>query len=251
MYCYFFVITGILIPFFGTVFGSATVFFTKRNLEGRYQKYFCAFAAGVMTAAAIWSLLLPSLERSDTCIPAIAGTVLGILGFLFGDWFAEKTLSSHSSDSTSRQRLLNLAVTLHNIPEGMAVGVIFSEALFSDHRAMFGAFALSLGIAAQNFPEGAILSLPAAARNQTKCKAFRIGVWSGIVEPAGAVAALLLTRLITPLLPWILSFAAGAMIYVVIRDLIPESCGDREERMPCFFFGFGFVLMMLLDVCTG
>ena len=253
---------GILIPFAGTTLGSACVFFMKKTLHEGVQRALTGFAAGVMVAASIWSLLIPAMEQSEglgrlAFIPAAVGFWLGI-GFLLLLDMAVPHL--HRGTDTpegphsgfSRTTMLVLAVTLHNIPEGMAVGVVYAGYLSGSAQiTAVGALALSLGIAIQNFPEGAIISLPLRAEGMGKARAFWGGVLSGIVEPIGAVLTILAASLIVPALPYLLSFAAGAMLYVVVEGLIPEMSQGAHSNIGTVFFAVGFSLMMVLDVALG
>lgn len=253
---------GILIPFAGTALGSAMVFFMRNKMNDRLQKVLLGFASGVMIAASVWSLLIPAIDMAEqkggvSWLPPAVGFLLG-MGFLllldtvtphlhFTDEKPEG-LPSHLKKTT----MLVLAVTLHNIPEGMAVGVTFAGVL-ADNTAMTlaGAFALSVGIAIQNFPEGAIISMPLRGQGLSKGKAFLCGALSGIVEPAAAFITILLTELVVPLLPYLLSFAAGAMIYVVVEELIPEAQSGEHSNISTVGVAIGFVLMMILDVALG
>lgn len=253
METYSWVILGILIPFFGTSLGAAAVFLIKKEPRAAIVKALLGFAAGVMLAASVWSLLLPAIELAqaqgvDGWIPAVVGFFVGV-GFLLAlDAFAPHLHKHTEQGQAARKRsLLLLAVTLHNIPEGMAVGVIFAGVLAGDGAvSMAGAFALAVGIAVQNIPEGAVVSLPRIERG--KARAFGHGVLSGVVEPLGALVAVLLSAFVEPLLPYVLSFAAGAMIYVAAEELIPEA-GDAATGT--FAIAVGFALMMALDVALG
>jgi len=250
----FFIALGILIPFFGTCLGAGIVFFLKKNLPASLMKLFFGFAAGVMCAASVWSLLIPAIEQTDSALPALCGFLCGMLFFIVCDVLLAHFQKHHESkkSSFSRGKILALAVTLHNIPEGMAVGVIFAGTAQADSTALVsGAMILSLGIALQNIPEGAVISMPFHALGVSRKRAFAYGAFSGIVEPIGALAALLLTQLIHAALPYILSFAAGAMIYVVVQELIPEMHGGKGEKGACLALGLGFCLMMFLDVALG
>ena len=253
---------GIAIPFIGTSLGSACVFFMKKTLSGRVQRSLTGFAAGVMVATSIWSLLIPAMEQSESLgrwsfFPAAAGFWAGILFLLLLDRLiphlhmgSESAEGPHSK--LQRTTMLVLAVTLHNIPEGMAVGVVYAGYLMgSEQITAMGALALSLGIAIQNFPEGAIISMPLRAEGMKKSRAFAGGVLSGVVEPIGAVFTILGARLIIPALPYLLSFAAGAMLYVVVEELIPEMSQDKHSNLGTIFFAVGFSLMMVLDVALG
>lgn len=253
---------GILIPFAGTVLGSAMVFFMKKEMNKRLEKMLLGFASGVMMAASVWSLLLPAIDMAEqeggiSWMPPAAGFLLG-MGFLL----LLDTLTPHLHYTEEKPEgvpaqlkkttMLVLAVTLHNIPEGMAVGVTFAGVL-ADNTMMTlaGAFALSIGIAIQNFPEGAIISMPLKSQGLTKRRAFAYGALSGIVEPIAALVTILLTGLVVPLLPYLLSFAAGAMIYVVVEELIPEAQAGEHTNISTVGVAVGFVLMMILDVALG
>lgn len=253
------IIYGILIPFIGTTLGAACVFFMKRQPHLLVQRSLTGFAAGVMTAASVWSLLIPAMEQSAemgrlSFIPAAAGFILGILFLLALDrviphQHMNSDTPEGSRSSLSKNTMLLLAVTLHNIPEGMAVGVVYAGlASGGASIAAAGALALSLGIAIQNFPEGAIISLPLRSSGMGKGKAFLLGTLSGAVEPAAAV---LLSGLVVPVLPYLLSFAAGAMIYVVVEELIPEMSGEPHSNIGTIAFAAGFVIMMSMDTALG
>lgn len=254
---------GILIPFLGTVLGAACVLFLQKNLNRTVQRILTGFAAGVMTAASVWSLLIPALEQAqDTMgrlafLPAAGGFLLGIFFLLLLDRMIPH-LHMNSSEAEgihtklSKSAMLILAVTLHNIPEGMAVGVVYAGFLYGNVQiTAAGALALSLGIAIQNFPEGAIISLPLRAEGQSRMRAFAGGVLSGIVEPVGAVLTVLAARFVAPALPYLLSFAAGAMLYVVVEELIPEMSEGKHSNIGTIFFAVGFSVMMILDVSLG
>lgn len=256
------VIRGILIPFAGTSLGAAMVFFMKTSLNEQVSRALTGFAAGVMVAASIWSLLIPSMEQSATMgiwafVPAVIGFWVGILFLLLLDHIIPH-LHRNSDEAEGprshlkRTTMLVLAVTLHNIPEGMAVGVVYAGWLSGNtYITVTGALALSIGIAIQNFPEGAIISLPLRAEGAGKGKSFLYGVLSGIVEPIGAFLTILAATLILPALPYLLSFAAGAMMYVVIEELIPEMSVGKHSDIGTIFFAMGFTLMMALDVALG
>ena len=253
---------GILIPFLGTALGASCVFFMKKSLNDGIQRMLAGFAAGVMVAASIWSLLIPAMNQSQSMgrlsfIPAAAGFWMGILFLLALDHIIPHLHQNSKNAEGPKVRLkrttmMVLAVTLHNIPEGMAVGVVYAGYLTgSAEITAAGALALPLGIAIQNFPEGAIVSLPLVAEGMKKSKAFAEGILSGIVEVIGAALTILAARYIVPSLPYLLSFAAGAMLYVVVEELIPEmSQGDHSHSGP-IFFALGFSLMMILDVALG
>ena len=253
---------GILIPFLGTSFGAACVFFMNKEMGDRLQRMLTGFAAGVMVAASIWSLLIPAMEQvSDmgklAFVPAVAGFWLGILFLLLLDHIIphlhrNSQRAEGPKSQLKRTTMLVLAVTLHNIPEGMAVGVVYAGYLAgSTQISAAAAMALSLGIAIQNFPEGAIISMPLRAEGTGKPKAFLGGVLSGIVEPIGAILTILAAGLIVPALPYLLSFAAGAMLYVVVEELIPEMSQGEHSDVGTIFFAVGFSVMMMLDVALG
>lgn len=260
-------ILGLLLPFAGTMLGAACVFFLKREIRPLVQKALLGFASGVMVAASVWSLLLPAMEQSAymgklAFIPAAAGLVLGI-GFLLildktvphihMDGEEEGIRPSGPGEGLRKNTMLVLAVTLHNIPEGMAVGVVFAAMLEGSEGMTFAAaLTLSLGIALQNFPEGAVISMPLRSENQmSRMKAFLYGTASGAVEPIAAGITILLTHLVSPVLPYILSFAAGAMLYVVVEELIPQASEGKHSNMGTLGFAAGFVIMMILDVTLG
>ena len=253
---------GILIPFLGTSFGAACVFFMRQALNKQIQRALTGFAAGVMVAASIWSLLIPAIEQSARLrtlafLPAAAGFWLGILFLLLLDRLIPHLhLGSDQAEGPKSQlqrtTMMILAVTLHNIPEGMAVGVVYAGYLSGASQiTAAGALALSLGIAIQNFPEGAIISMPLRAEGMKKGRAFLGGVLSGVVEPIGAVLTVLAAGLVVPALPYLLSFAAGAMLYVVVEELIPETSEGKHSNIGTVFFAIGFSLMMMLDVALG
>ena len=257
------IIIGVLIPFAGTTLGAAMVFLMKKEMKSSLQKALLGFASGVMIAASVWSLLIPAIDMAEESgtvawLPAVAGFLAG-MGFLL----LLDTIIPHlhvNSDEpegmgvkkTKKSSMLVLAVTLHNLPEGMAVGVVFAGVLKGNAAvSLAGAFALAIGIAIQNFPEGAIISMPLVGSGITKRRAFTYGFLSGVVEPVGAVLTILLTSLITPILPYILAFAAGAMIYVVVEELIPEAQTGEHSNIGTIGAGLGFAAMMLLDVALG
>lgn len=251
----------IIIPFIGTTLGSFMVFFMRNKINSKFEKILLGFASGVMISASFFSLIMPSIEmaRNNNVIewlPASIGFMLGIFFLLFLDNFVPHLhLNANKPEggksNLNKVTMMVLAVTLHNIPEGMAVGVILSGALADNSGVTIaGAFALSLGIAIQNFPEGAIISMPLKSEGIKKKKAFYYGVLSGIIEPLAAVITLLLTSTVTKILPYLLSFAAGAMIYVVIDELIPSS-KDEHSNVGIVALAFGFVLMMILDIALG
>ena len=253
---------GLLLPFAGTALGAAMVFLLRNELSARLQKLLLGFASGVMMAASVWSLLLPSIdiatEQGVTAwLPAACGFVGGMLFLLVLDTLIPHLhVNSQEAEgvrsSLGRSAKLMLAVTLHNIPEGMAVGVVFAGAMVeSVGISLAGAMALSLGIAIQNIPEGAIVSMPLSAENRNKWKSFGIGALTGLVEPVGAVIVILLASMVSWVLPYLLAFAAGAMIYVVIEELIPEASQGEHTNISTIGFALGFTLMMVLDVVLG
>ena len=253
---------GILIPFLGTSLGAACVFFMRKTLSERVQRALTGFAAGVMVAASVWSLLIPAIEESSTMgkwsfVPAAAGFWIGILFLLALDHIIPHLHAKSGQTEGPRSRLqrttmMVLAVTLHNIPEGMAVGVVYAGYLSGSAQiTAAGALALSLGIAIQNFPEGAIISMPLHSAGMGRWRSFAGGVLSGIVEPIGAVATILLTAMVVPMMPYLLSFAAGAMMYVVVEELIPEMSAGEHSDVGVISFAVGFMLMMALDVALG
>ena len=253
---------GILIPFLGTSLGAGCVFFLKKSLSDGIQRALTGFAAGVMVAASVWSLLIPAMEQAADLgklafFPAAAGFWLGILFLLLLDHLIphlhQNSLQAEGPKSQlQRTTMMVLAVTLHNIPEGMAVGVVYAGYLAGTAQiTAAGALALSLGIAIQNFPEGAIISMPLRAEGMKKGRAFWGGVLSGIVEPIGAVLTILAAGIVVPALPYLLSFAAGAMLYVVVEELIPEMSQGQHSNVGTVFFAVGFSVMMVLDVALG
>lgn len=256
------VFQGIMIPFLGTALGSACVLFMKNKLNPLLQRALTGFAAGVMVAASIWSLLVPAMEQSEDMgqwafIPAVAGFWIGILFLLFLDrtvphLHMNSSRAEGPESSLQKATMLVLAVTIHNLPEGMAVGVVYAGWLSGDSGiTAMGALALSLGIAIQNFPEGAIISMPLRAEGVSKKKAFLYGVLSGAVEPAGAALTILAAGFVVPFLPYLLSFAAGAMVYVVVEELIPEMSEGKHSNVGTILFAAGFTVMMALDVALG
>ena len=247
------ILKGILIPFFGTSLGAACVFFLKKDLNPRLETLLNGFAAGVMAAASIWSLLLPAIDRSAhlghlAFLPAAGGFLSGTLLLLLLD----HALTQIRPDAAEKTSMMIFTITLHNIPEGMAVGAIYAGWLMGDGAVtLAGALALSIGIAIQNFPEGAVVSLPLRAAGFRRKKSFIGGVLSGAVEPAAAVLTIFLSEQITPVLPFLLSCAAGAMIYVVVAELIPELHEHEYSDLGTLFFSLGFVVMMILDVALS
>jgi ZIP family zinc transporter len=252
----------ILFPFIGTTFGALSVFLLKNELKPSVEKLFLGFASGVMIAASVWSLIIPSINHSENMgklafIPAVVGIALGMLFLLLLDKIIPHLhLNSDEPEGpTSKLKkttMLVLAVTLHNIPEGMAVGVVVAGFMTGTSGVTAAsAIALAIGIAIQNFPEGAIISLPLKSEGSSKGKAFLYGMLSGIVEPIAAIITILLSSYIIPVLPYLLSFAAGAMIYVVVEELIPESSHGKHSNIGTIGFGIGFIIMMILDVALG
>jgi len=253
---------GILIPFLGTTLGASCVFFMKKSLNNLIQRSLAGFAAGVMVAASIWSLLIPAIEQSEdmgklSFLPAFIGFWSGVLFLLLLDRLIPHLhVGSEQAEgpksNLGRTTMMVLAVTLHNIPEGMAVGVVYAGFLSGNTQiTAASALALSLGIAIQNFPEGAIISMPLRAEGESKDRAFLSGVLSGVVEPIGAVLTIVAAQLVIPALPYLLSFAAGAMLYVVVEELIPEMSQGRHSNLGTVFFAVGFSVMMTLDVALG
>ena len=255
-------IIGLAIPFIGTTLGAAMVFLMKNDMNKKVEKILLGFASGVMIAASVWSLLIPSIEMTQTqgktaWIPAAVGFLLGIVFLLVLDsvvphMHLESEKPEGIKSKLKKTTMMVFAVTLHNIPEGMAVGVTFAGAIAQNAGiTMAGAFALAVGIAIQNFPEGAIISMPLKSEGVSKPKAFLYGTLSGIVEPIGAVITILLTNAVVPILPYLLSFAAGAMIYVVVEELIPESRAGEHSNIGTIGVAIGFTIMMILDVALG
>ena len=253
---------GILIPFLGTALGAACVFFMKKSLGDLVQRSLAGFAAGVMVAASIWSLLIPAIEQSEDMgqfafFPAFVGFWVGVLFLLALDHLIPHLHVGSDKAEGPKSRLdrttmMVLAVTLHNIPEGMAVGVMYAGFLAGSVQiTAASALALSIGISIQNFPEGAIISMPLRAEGESKSRAFMGGVLSGVVEPIGAVLTILAAQLVIPALPYLLSFAAGAMLYVVVEELIPEMSQGQHSNLGTVFFAVGFSVMMVLDVALG
>lgn len=253
---------GLLIPFLGTSLGAACVFFMKKSFGDLVQRTLAGFAAGVMVAASVWSLLIPAIEQSEAMgsfafLPAFIGFWIGVLFLLALDHLIPHLhVGSDEAEGPKsklgRTTMMVLAVTLHNIPEGMAVGVMYAGLLSGNMQiTAASALALSIGIAIQNFPEGAIISMPLRAEGESRGKAFLGGVLSGIVEPIGAILTIIAARFIVPALPYLLSFAAGAMVYVVVEELIPEMSQGRHSNIGTVFFAVGFSIMMMLDVALG
>lgn len=256
------VIMGLLIPFIGTLAGSSMVFFLKKQINPVIEKLLIGFAAGVMTAASVWSLLIPAMDQSSSLgklafLPAAVGYSAGTLFLLILDEviphlhaFSDKPEGPHSN--LSKTIMMVLAVVLHNIPEGMAVGVVYAGWMSGNSSITFGAaLSLAVGIAIQNFPEGAIVSMPLRVQGSSKKKAFGAGVLSGIVEPIGGLLTIVFAEHVIPLLPYLLSFAAGAMMYVVIEELVPEMSQGEHSHAGVLAFAAGFCIMMILDVALG
>lgn len=256
------VVTGLLIPFLGTALGAACVFFLKKDLKTGVKRALSGFAAGVMVAASIWSLIVPAIEQcadrgSWAFLPAFIGFWLGILFLLLLDEVIPHlhvgiNQTEGPRSRASRTLMMVLAVTLHNIPEGMAVGVVYAGLVSgSANITAGGALALALGIAIQNFPEGAIISMPLYAEGKSKPRSFVLGMLSGAVEPVFGALTVLIAGLIVPAMPYFLSFAAGAMLYVVVEELIPEMSAGEHSNVGVIAFAFGFSIMMALDVALG
>lgn len=254
---------GILIPLLGTTLGAACVFFIKKELNQLVSKCLLGFASGVMIAASVWSLIIPAIDMSSNMnklafLPAAIGVLVGIIFMLILDKLIPHIhLDNDKPEGMKSERLrkttmLVLAVVLHNIPEGMAVGIVFAGAMNTGEAiTIAGAFALSIGIAIQNFPEGAIISLPLKSEGVSKGKSFLYGFASGIVEPIGALLTIIFSKALTPMMPYFLSFAAGAMIYVVVEELIPEASKGEHSNISTIGFAIGFVVMIILDVALG
>lgn len=256
------ILIGVTIPFLGTILGSLLVFFMKKDLNEKIEKILLGFASGVMIAASIWSLIIPSINMSSNLdklsfLPAAIGFLLGIFFLLILDTYVPHLHVNSGEPEGVKSKLkkstmLVLAVTLHNIPEGMAVGVVLAGAYYGNALiTVSGALALAIGIAIQNFPEGAIISMPLKSNGVSKQKSFLMGVLSGIVEPIAAIITILLIKYINPVLPYLLSFAAGAMMYVVVEELIPESQAKNHSNLATIALAIGFTLMMILDVALG
>ena len=260
------ILFGVMIPFIGTTLGAACVYIMRNELKDRVQKGLSGFAAGVMVAASIWSLLMPAMDMVEdklgrmAWMPAAVGFLVGIAFLLFLDSVIphQHIDSDHpegiKAESLRKTTMMVLAVIIHNIPEGMAVGVSFAGVIYGKgDLTMAAAMVLSIGIAIQNFPEGTIISMPLKAVGVSKHKAFGMGVFSGIVEPIAAIITILLSSIMVPILPYLLAFAAGAMMYVVVEELVPEATGEGESHTNIGTIGFsvGFVVMMILDVMLG
>lgn len=259
---FYLILLGILLPFLGTSLGASFSFFLKDEMSDKLATILMGFTSGVMMAAAVWSLLLPAIDMSEflgrwAFIPAVTGFLLGIAFLLFLDRIIPhlhaKTNQMEGPESRlKKMTMMIFAVTLHNIPEGMAVGVAFSNSLVSaDVVTMTGAFLLAIGIAIQNIPEGAIVSMPLKTTGKSRGKAFGYGILSGVVEPVGAALTILLARQVQNLLAYLLAFAAGAMVYVIVEELVPESSGGKDSDMGTIGFAIGFSIMMILDVAFG
>ncbi len=256
------IISTVLFPFLGTTIGSAFVFFLKGSMNRNLQRALSGFAAGVMVAASVWSLIIPAIDQSEhlgkfAFLPAFAGVWAGFLFLLLLDQLIPHLhLNSEHPEGTpsslGKSTMMVLAVALHNLPEGMAVGVVVAGWLTGNESISFAAaLALSLGIALQNLPEGAIISMPLASNGMKRSRAFGYGVASGVVEPIGAILTILLAEMMVPILPYLLSFSAGAMLYVVVEELIPEMSEGEHSNIGTIFFAVGFTLMMMLDVALG
>lgn len=257
-------LVGVTIPFVGTTLGAAMVFFMRDKLNPMLEKVLLGFASGVMMAASVWSLLVPAMDMSEEAglgqlsfLPAVIGLMIGIFVLLAFDRLIPHL---HLNDDTpegpktslQKTTMMILAVAIHNLPEGMAVGVVFAGlGAAGGSITLASAFALSLGIAIQNFPEGAIISMPLKAEGVSKNKSFVYGMLSGLVEPVGAIVTILLADLLVPMLPYLLSFAAGAMIYVIVEEIIPEASQGRHSNIATIGFAVGFCVMMMLDVALG
>jgi len=251
-----------MIPFLGTTLGAACVFLVRKEIRPGIQKVLLGFASGVMVAASVWSLLIPAMEMNEQMgrwafVPAALGLVCGMAFLLLIDRLVPHLHPGSGSPEGPRSRLarttmLVLAVTIHNLPEGMAVGVVFAGVMMGNAGiSLAGAYALAIGIAIQNFPEGAIVSMPLHSEGQGKGRAFFMGMMSGVVEPVGALITIVLARIVTPVLPYLLAFAAGSMLYVVVEELIPESVEGDPADMGTIGFALGFLIMMSLDVALG
>lgn len=256
------VISSILMPFVGTCLGACCVFFMKKDFSPTLQRILLGFAGGVMVAASVWSLVIPALEYSTdmgklSFIPAVVGIWLGIMFLLLLDKIIPHLhMNSDEAEGVKsnlpKSAMLMLAVALHNLPEGVAVGVVIAGGMADNTGlSLAGAMTLALGIAIQNFPEGAIISMPLRGEGLSKGKAFLWGVLSGLVEPLAAICAILLAGFVSPLLPWMLGFAAGAMLYVVVEELIPEMSAGEHSNIGTIAFAAGFTLMIVLDVALG
>jgi len=255
-------VIGLVVPLLGTILGAAFVFLIRNEISNTLQKTLLGFASGVMVAASVWSLLIPCMEMNDYTgfrhvMPAVVGFLAGVLFLLFIDNITPHLHLGASSPEgpqahLTRTAMLTLAVTIHNLPEGMAVGAVIAGAMEqSVSIGAAGVLAMSLGIAIQNVPEGAIISMPMRAAGNSRMRSFMIGSLSGVVEPIGAIAIILLSSVLSPILPYLLAFAAGAMLYVVVEELIPEASSGEHTNMSTLGFAVGFALMMVLDVVLG
>ena len=256
------VLSAIFLPFCGTVLGSACVFFLKGQMSRRLQRALMGFAAGVMVAASIWSLIIPAMDQSAhmgklAFVPALIGVWVGVLFLLLLDKLVPHLhLNSDCPEGTAcnlgKSSMMVLAVALHNLPEGMAVGVVAASWLAGNESvSASAALVLALGIAIQNLPEGAIISMPLKSNGMRQRRAFGYGVLSGVIEPIGAILTILLAQLVVPILPYLLSFSAGAMLYVVVEELIPEMSEGEHSNIGTVFFAVGFTLMMVLDIALA
>lgn len=258
---------GLMLPFAGTVLGALCVFFIRKNFKLSYRRFICGFAAGVMIAASVWSLLIPAMEYDSSQVlgifaflPATLGVWAGVVFLMLIGKLTDKidcklkcnSLLGKAKRSFGDNTMLFLSVTMHNLPEGMAVGVVYAALLtFPSGEAYGGALALSLGIAIQNIPEGAIISMPLSTEGMKKRNAFGFGVASGVIEPIGAILTLMMVPIVLPILPFLLGFAAGAMIYAVVKELMPSISEDQNSEIGPLSFCAGFSLMMILDVVLG
>ena len=256
------VILGVLLPFLGTTLGAACVFFLRKQLGNQLQKVLEGFAGGIMIAACVWSLLIPAIDMSQymgklAFVPAVIGFLLGVGFLLLLDifipyFYLNEEGTEGIKTSWKKSTMLLLSVTLHNIPEGMAVGVVLAGILAENSNlSIMGAIALSIGIAIQNIPEGAIISMPLRSMGVSRKKSFLYGVLSGVVEPIGAILTLVFSKYLIGILPYLLAFAAGTMIYVVVEELIPEACDNHYSNIGTISFSIGFTIMMILDVALG
>lgn len=252
------IIIGILIPFLGTIIGSLFVFFMSNKINNKLKKIMLGFSAGIMVAASVWSLLIPAIEQTFemnmiSWLPAALGLLIGFIFLLTTNFVNQKIENKNLNfKNVEKKSLLVLSITIHNIPEGMAVGVALAAAYYGNSLlTLSSAIALSIGIAVQNIPEGAIVSMPLKLAGQTKMKAFMSGVYSGVVEPIFAVIAFFITSLVSSILPFVLSFAAGCMLFVVVSEIIPESTEDGGINLATIGFAIGFIIMMILDISLG
>lgn len=251
------VLKGVFLPLLGTTLGSACVFFVRGNIDRRLHRALLGFAAGVMMAASIWSLIVPAIELSDNLgvfsfLPAVSGFWVGIVLLWWLDKFIPEPHISDVQSDLRKPSMLIPAVVIHNIPEGMAIGASLASLIEgSSHLSAAAVITLSAGIAIQNFPEGSIISMPLAAKGEKKMKSFYYGFLSGVVEPLAAVVTILLASIVNPILPYMLSFAAGAMVFVVVSELVPEMCEGDKSYIGTMMFALGFTVMMTLDVTLG